>query len=401
MNFILYFVLRKFFVDLDFSDEKITLTKGIFFQRVHDIPIGSVVRITCKRSLFLRIFRAKEIELFTRNGKFKFFLHRDEQVPVFPKLPAHFIKPRFREIAFGSFIDVRAFGAIALFAAVMRRIGTIFGGKYLDGILALLDTAAVSVEQAFSAMRVYIPRVAAALAVFALAAWVFAYLRRLDALARFRVGRRGGMIVVTSGLFTLYEHMLVPNSAATVICDSPVSLVSKHAPVYLRGVMIYPCADRSVCIRLARILGGERIGRKNAIACPPKKALFGYCAAPLWWSAGFAAALTFVYIADFPYSVMLLKTALYCGLFVNLYTAAVYLYYMKYSGITIDRGVCLIAARRSMRLYTAVFSENSVTAGTVSQSVFQRRAGLCNFKISTDEPLSFKARLIPLDKTVL
>lgn len=400
MNFILYFVLRRFFVRLDHSDEKLTLTKGLFLKRIHVIPLSSVVRITCKQSLLQRLFRAKQIELFTRNGSFKFFLRRDEPVPAFHEPPAHFIKPRFREVVFGAFIDVRALGAIALFAAVMRRIGTIFGGRYLDGILALLDNAAVNVERAFAAMRVYVPRVAAVLAVFALSAWVFAFLRRLDALARFRVGRSGGQseasVVVTSGFFTLYETMLVPNSAATVVCDSPVSLLLKHAPVYLRGAMIYPCADRAACFKLARILCGERVGKRQ-IAHPPKKALFGYCAAPLWQSAGFAAALALVYAADLPYSVMLLKTALYCGLIISLYTAAVYLYYMKYSGIAVDGGVCLIAARRFMRLYTAMLPASSVTARTVSQSVFQRCSGLCDFKISTDEPLSLKARLIPFD----
>lgn len=398
MNFILYFILRKFFVRLAYSDEKLTLTKGLFLKRIHVIPFSSVVRITCKQSLLQRLFRAKQIELFTRNGSFKFFLRRDEPVPAFPEPPAHFIKPRFREIVFGAFIDVRALGAIALFAAVMRRIGTVFGGRYLDSILALLDTAAVNVERAFAAMRVYVPRVAAALAVFALAAWVFAYLRRLDALARFRVGRSGGVVVVSSGFLTLYDIMLVPNSAAAVVCDSPVSLLFKHAPVYLRGAMIYPCADRAACFKLARILCGERADRrmKRRMTRPPKKALFGYCAAPLWQSAGFAAALALVYAAGLPYSVMLLKTALYCGLIISLYTAAVYLYYMKYSGITSNGGVCLIAARRFTRLYTAILPVSSVTARTIYQSVFQRRPGLCDLKISTDEPQSFKARLIPL-----
>lgn len=397
MSFILYFLLRKFFVDLNYSDQRIILSKGILFKRVHVIPLGSIVRITCRRSPLLRFFRAKQIEIFTRKGKFKFFLRRDEPVPAFPELPPHLIKPRRREIAFGAFIDVRALGAIALFAAIMRRTGTIFGGKYLDNILDLLDTAAVNVEQAFSAMRVYVPRVAAVLGVFALSAWVFAYIRKLAALARFRVGRRGGVIVVTSGLFTLYEHMLVPNSAAMLICDSPVSLAVKHAPVYLRGVMIYPCADRAAFAKLSHILGGKRLG-KFTTARPPKSAWFGYCAVPFWWSTGFAAALSVVYIADLPYSVMLLKTALYCGLFVSVYAAAVYLYYMRRSGVTTENGVSRIAVRRSMRLYTAVFPTNAVTKNTVSQSIFQRRSGLCNFKVSTNEPRSFKARLIPFDK---
>lgn len=381
-------------MSLDFSDEKITLKKGIFLRGIHVIPLNSVVKITVKRSIFLRIFRTRQVEIFTRNGEFKFFQSRDERLPFAPTLPAHFIKPRFREIAFGAFIDVRALGAIALFAAVMRRIGTLFGGKYLDSILELFDAAAENAERALSVVHVYVPRVAAAVGVFALAAWVFAYLRRLAALSRLRVGRRGEFIVVTSGLLTLYEHTLVSNSAAIVICDSPVSLLAKHAPIYLRGVMLYPAADRASALKLAHILGRERLG-KIPEACPPKRAWFGYCAAPLWSSAGFAAVLALVYIIAPPYPVALLKTALYCGLFVSVYAVAVYLYYMRYSGITAGEGACRIAVRRSMRLYTAVFANASVIAETFSQSVLQRRSGLCNFRLSTAEPRSFKARLIP------
>lgn len=384
-------------MSLKLSDEKITFKKGIIFRRIHTLPPCSVVRITVKRSPILRLFRVKQAELFTRNGSFKLFLRRDERLPFDSKRPVHFIKPRFRETAFGAFIDVRALGSITLFAAVMRRIGTVFGGKYLDRVLEALDSAAVTVEQTFSAMRVYVPRVAAALGVFALAAWAFAYFRRLAALARFRVGRRGGVVVVESGLLTLYEHVLVPNSAAVIICDSPVSLLAKHAPVYLRGVMIYPSANRASALKLVHILSGGRLGKDPKIT-PPKSAWFGYCAVPLWWSVGFAAALALVYIINVPYPTALLKTALYCGLFVSVYMAAVYLYYMGHSGIQSGSGVCRIAVRRSGRLYTAVLANGEVTAETVSQNMFQRRSGLCNLRLTTDEPRSLKARLIALEK---
>ncbi len=397
MNFILYYLLRKFFVDLTLTPDAIILRRGLVFRRIHTIPLRSVVRVTVRRSILLRIFRAKEAELFTQNGKFKLFLRRGEDVPAFSRPPAHFIKPRLRETAFGAFIDVRALGGIALFAAVLRRIGTIFGGKYLDNILDALDTAAVNVEHIFSAMQVYVPRTAYVLAVFALAAWMFAYLRKLAALSRFRVGRCGGYVVVTSGLFTLYEHTLVPNSAATVICDSPVSLLAKHAPVYLRGVMICPSLNRKSVPKLVHILSGERLGKKPKIT-PPRKAAFGYCAVPLGWSAFFAALLTFVYISDKLRGAILLKTALYCGLFVSLYAAAVCLLYIGHSGITIGERLYTVGARRSLRLYTAVFRKELIIGEELSQSVFQRRSGLCNFKLFIAERRSFKARLLPKNK---
>lgn len=397
MNFILYYLLRKFFVELTITPDAIILRRGLVFRRIHAIPLRSVVRVTVRRSILLRIFRAKEAEIFTLNGKFKLFLRRDEDVPSFAKPPAHYIKPRFRETAFGAFIDVRALGGIALFAAVLRRIGTIFGGKYLDNILGALDTAAVNVEHIFSAMQVYVPRTAYVLAVFALAAWTFAYLRKLAALSRFRVGRRGGYVVVTSGLFTLYEHTLVPNSAAAVVCDSPVSILAKHAPVYLRGVMICPSLNKKSALKLVHILSGERLGKEPKIT-PPNKAAFGYCAAPLGWSAAFAALLTFVYISDKLRGAMLLKTALYCGLFVSLYAAAVCLLYIGHSGITLGERLYTVCARRSLRLYTAVFRKDLIIGEELSQSVFQRRSGSCNFKISIAERRSFKTRLLPRDK---
>ena len=384
-------------MELTITPDAIILRRGLVFRRFHTVPLRSVVRVTVRRSILLRIFRAKEAEIFTLNGKFKLFLRRDEDVPAFAKPPAHYIKPRFRETAFGAFIDVRALGGIALFAAVLRRIGTIFGGKYLDNILDALDTAAVNVEHIFSAMQVYVPRTAYVLAVFALAAWAFAYLRKLAALSRFRVGRRGGYVVVTSGLFTLYEHTLVPNSAATVICDSPVSILAKHAPVYLRGVMICPSLNKKSALKLVHILSGERLGKKPKIT-PPRKAAFGYCAAPLGWGAAFAVLLSFVYISDSLRGAMLLKTALYCGLFVSLYAAAVCLLYIRHSGITFGERLYKVGARRSLRLYTAIFRKDVIVGEELSQSVFQRRSGLCNVKISIAERRSFKTRLLPRDK---
>lgn len=387
MNLILYLIFRALFMRLEISEKTLILYKGIIFGRIHEIPISSIVRITVRRTLPLRILHVKTAEIFTLNGRFKIFLRHDEEIP-FGKPPKRFSKPSFGKIAFGAFIDVRALGAVALFAAVLRRIGTIFGGKYLDNIIKMLDTAAVNVERALSALQVYVPRIAAVIAIFALAAWIFAFLRKLAALSRFKVGRNGGYITVTCGIITLYEHILVRNSAAAAICDSPVSLAAKRAPVYLRGVMIYPCVKRS---------------KTRFSVTPPKSALFGYCAAPLTWSGIFTSLLTVVYISKKLRGAMLLRTALWCGLIVSLYSAGVYLYYMPRSGLTSRGGIYKAAARRFMRLYTVTFGEDIITSRTISQSVFQRRhvQKLCNFGISTSELRGAKKliiRLVPKDE---
>ena len=404
MSFILYYILRKFFVYLKFSDKAITLRKGLLFRRVHIIPKSSITRITCVRSPLLRLFRAKEVTVFTLNGSFKLFLRRDEQTPFTPKPPKHFIKPRLGQIAFGTFIDVRALGGILVFAAVLRRIGTIFGGKYLDNILRALDTATENVESMFAAAKLYVPRVTAALGVFALAAWAFAYLKRLTSLLRFQVGisKRGGeSIIVRSGLFTLYEHTLVRYNAAAALVDSPLSLAAKRAPIYLRDVMIYPCADRKSFAKLSRIiLGEEHIerGKSRADIRPPKRAVFGYCAVPIFWSGAFAALLMTVYRSTALRGAMLIRTALFCGLFVSLYTVILCLFYIKHSRLVFGERLCSVTARRSFRLYTAVFRKDTIIEDTLSQSVFQRRSGLCNYKISTSERRSFISRQLPRDR---
>lgn len=387
MNFILYFVFRTLFMRLEAAENTLILYKGLVFRRIHKIPASSILRITVRRTLPLRILRIKSAELFTLNGRFKLYLHSDEEIP-FGTRPERYSKPSFKKTAFGAFIDVRALGAVALFAAVLRRIGAIFGGKYLDDILKALDAAAVNVEQALAALRVYVPKAAAVIAVFALAAWVFAFLRKLAALSRFRVGRSGDFVAVTSGVITLYEHILVRNSAALIFKNSPISLALKHCPVYLRGVMIYPCAAE-IKIVPKRVSDGF-----------PKRVWFAHCIAPLTWGCGFAALLIIIYVSKTLRGALLLRTGAWCGLFVSLYSTTVYLYYMKYSALIFRGGIYRISARRFTRFCAVVFVEDIVTSQKTSQSPFQRRSGLCDLKIYAAERFGadkIRIRHIPKD----
>ena len=221
-------------------------------------------------------------------------------------------------------------------------------------------------------------------------------------LLRFRVGFVGNTgreyIVVRSGLFTLYEHILVQYNAAVTHINSPVSLLVKRAPVYLRDVMIYPCADRKDFVRLSHIiLGGERIKAVKPVRTP-MKAFLGYCAVPLCWSGVFAALLTFIYVSEELRGAQLIKTALYGGLFVSLYSAVICLFYIRHSGISFNKRLCVLGVKRSLRMYTAVFPKDTIEVGTISQSVFQRRSGLCNFKISTSQKQGFNLKQLPINK---
>lgn len=386
MNFLLYYVLRRLFVKLRFSDKEISLEKGLLLKRLSVIPLSAARRITSRRTPFMRLFRAKEIEIFTLGGKIRFYLPKNERLPFLPETSdKHVIAtPRFREIMLGAFIDTRALGGLFVFAAVLRRISAIFGSEYFDQIISVLSQTADELEKALSFMRVTVPKVAVTLAVFALGAWAFAYLRKLARLARFRVAKSGGMLFVESGVVTLYEHALVPNSdigseCAVIRCDTLTTILARRAPLYVRGVMVCPSSRR-----------GELPEKRLS---SPKRAFFGHIAAPLVWLGIFTAALGAVHLSD--YSAMLLKTVLYSGIIVNLYTAVLYLLYMYRAGAAFTGELAAVSARRGLRLYTTVFPRGAVSQRAVSQSVFQRRSGLCNFRVSLMEHKRFTVRQVP------
>lgn len=89
---------------------------------------------------------------------------------------------------------------------------------------------------------------------------------------------------------------------------------------------------------------------------------------------------------------MLLKTALYCGLIVSLYAAAVSLVCMSRSGLTVGKYAVRLSMRRGMRLFEYSLPISAIAENTVSQSVFQRPTGLCNIRVVTLERLTITAR---------
>lgn len=381
MSFILYYILRRLFVKLDISDKEISLEKGLLFKRLSVLPLASVVRVTSRRTLLMRIFQAKELKIFTLGGSIRFYLPKNEPLRFLPEKRDVISRPRFREVMFGAFIDTRALGGVFVFAAVLRRIAAVFGREYLEKILSVLSQTADELEKALGFFRVAVPRIAVIAAVFALGAWLFAYAIKLARLSRFKVSRSGDMLFAESGIVTLYEHALVLNSAAVIRCDTLTTIPLRRAPLYLRGVMIAPCAKR------AELCGAEQ---PKSRLVSPKRAFLGHIAVPLSWFGAFSSALAALYLFNIPAA--LLKTALYYGAIVNLFTAALYLLYMSRSGLFFGEELAAVCARRGLRLYTAVFSRVAVIRTENSQSVFQLRSGLCNFALSLAEGRKMTAR---------
>lgn len=405
----LYYIFRKLFVTLRFSDKEISLEKGLLLKRAAVMPLSSVVKITARQTLIMRLFRAKEITVFSLGGKITFFLPKKERLPFLPESRSYGIKPRIRDVMFGAFIDTRALGGLFVFVAVLRKFSAIFGSEYFDQLISVLTKTADELEKALGFFRVAVPRIAVTLAVFALGAWLFAFIRKLLRLIGFRVSKKGGLIFVGSGVLTLYEHVLVqnsavsfgavqntrkvlsPNHAAAIYCETITTLITRRAPLYFRGVMICPCVKRGELPKTLKTLCGIKAPQKKLSS--PKRAFLGHIAAPLSWLGVFSALLAAAYCSG--YSAMLLKTVLYSGAIVNFYTAALYLLYMYRSGIAFGADITAVSARRGLRLYTAVFPNDVVKQRAVSQSFFQKRSGLCGFKLAIVERRKFTVRQLP------
>ena len=390
MNLLLYFVLRRIFVTLRFSDSEICLEKGLLIKRVYVMPLSSVVKVSKRRTLIMRLFRAKEVTVSTLGGEIVFYLSQNERLPFLPEIRSHAFRPRFRGVMFGAFIDTRALSGLLVFTAVLRKFNAIFGSEYFNKLIAALTKTADELERVLGFFRVAVPRILVTLTVFALGAWTFAFIRKLLRLCRFGVSKNGGLLFVESGVLTLYEHALVLNSAAVIGCDTLTTLIARRAPLYFRGVMICPCVKHGELAKTLKALCGIT-PPQNRLASP-KRAFFGHIAAPIAWFAVFAALIVLAYLSD--RSVMLLKTVLVSGAIVELYTAVMYLMYMSRSGIARGGDVTAVSARRGLRLYTAVFPNDTVKQKTVSQSLFQKRSGLCNVNLEITERRKFTVRQI-------
>ena len=388
MSFLLYYIIGKFFVTLHFSDKEIILEKKFLFKYSAAVPISSVVKITSRRTLIMRLFRAKEITVYTLSGKIKFYLHKNETLPFLPKNRTFGEKTRFSEILFGAFIDTRALGGLFVFAAVLRKISTVLGSEYFNRVIFVLTKTAADLENALKFFRIAVPKIFVIIAVFAFGSWVFAFIRKILRLSRFRAMKNGDILFVKSGVLTLYEHALVLNSAAVIYCETITSVFTNRAPLYLRDTMISPCVKRNERQNTLKQLCGLKIPQKKIHSS--KRAVFGHTAVPLFRLGAFAAALIAVHFSG--YTAILLKTVLYCGIIVNLYTAVLYLLYILRSEIAFGKNITAVSARRGLRLYIAVFPNDIIKRKTVSQSVFQKRKGLCNFGVSTVERRKFTAR---------
>ena len=378
MRFILFFLLRRFFVKVEYHSSEIVVTKGIFFIRTATVPLPSIVRITIRRSLFLRLFRAKEVKVYCNLGGVSFFLPRDEEFAPFGAFPdsAEWKSASFAEEALGAFCDTHALGGVFLFAAALIRSGKLLGNEYSERVVSLLEKmlsdTIENVSGVLQSVQIFIPRAAVVIAVLVLAGWAFAFFKKLLSLMRFRVAFDGERIFVKSGVFTLYEHTLFPHSSEAVYEQSVISLLLHRALVRVRGVIVFPSVKRGSVKHDCRPTG--------------LPALWGYCGVPITFALVSGAALIAASSAE------LIGTALYCVLFASLYAAFVRAYYMRFSGLSEEQSGTKLTARRGLRLYSAVIPKERLVCSAFRSNLFRKDCG--NLILYTRGRLKFKVQQI-------
>ncbi len=377
---------------ISYDPRKITITKGIFLVRTAVVPLSSIVRITVRRSLFLRLFRAKEIEIFCNLGSVKFYLGRDESFPPLGELPEPPSSQAgkastFGEAALGAFSDTHALGGVFLFAAALTRVSGLLGDEYSERLSRLLEKLfsdmVDNVNGFLRSAQIVIPRAVVAVAVLALAGWAFAFSKKLLSLIRFRVFVTGERVCVRSGLLTLYEHTLFPNYSGEFYEEGVMSLMLRRAPVRMRGVIISPAAQKWA--------DSAKRGARS-----PKTAVWGHCGAPLTVALTAGAGLIFVSLVKRLSDYELLKTALLCVMAAALYSAAVRLVFMRYSRLAVLNKAVSVTARRGLRLRSAVIPRGRAVCVTRRRNLFNKSRG--NVEIFTRDRLRFKVRQIPLDQ---
>ena len=379
---------------LEYSDGKITLTKGVFIKRTAILPLTAAVKITVRQTPLLRIFRAKEVTVFTHRGKLELFLNKTEQPPFLPVMPSLGIKPRFREILFGALIDTRALAGIAFFAAVLQRIGRIIGSSYFERIISALFSTAEKLSETLLMIHVAVPTIAAFAAVFAAFSWIFAFLTKLIKLSGFRLSRRGKFVYIKSGVFTLYETALVQNTAAVITRRTMICMLFGRSPVYYSKTMVYPAASEKLFERILVKLFGITPESAAPVKTPPSGTA-AHCIVPLC-VFGISTALLILFYFSRLSSAKLLKTVLYCAVFAGGYIALCGMILMKNAESSFGKHRVRLSYRRGTAVYCACFPREIERGSVLSQSIFLRSKGLFDYKALVSGRKSFRARRLPI-----
>lgn len=394
MDFLLYFVLRRIFLRTELSPGNIVVTKGLLLRRRCEIPFAAVTKIEIRRTLVLRLLRGKRVEISTLSGGVFFYMRSNERLPFLPDYDGIHIKAgAFQSIA-GAFVDTRALSGVITFGLFLNRIGGVFGSESFDRIMSAMLGAAEGLSQTLGALHIGVPRITALAAVFVGAAWLFVFFRKALGMLRFRLSCESGFITIQRGVFTLYEYRLVRNNlTACLRCDTLTTLLLRSAPLCCHDVMLFPPVSRRTADRILSKMCRLPLPQEGRIK-PPFSAIFGHCAVPLGWLAGFAAALALTFIAE-PIGADLVQSLLWSGVVISLWFTVTYAIYMRMSGASRERGMTGLAFRRGARLYTAVIPDVKIPMKKIGRNIFQKFSGMCDITLAVAGRRRYKLRNVP------
>lgn len=397
MDFILYYLLRRFTVRLEISKDSILMLKGLIFRREYYAPFEAVTLIEQRQTIIMRLFRAKEITIHTLSGRgFTLWLKNSEQIIDVCGVT---IAPKKRAMLLGALVDTRALSGVVVFLLTMRRIYAVLGSGYYDKAISALYKAAGELKLVLERVNITIPQIAAVAAVIVALAWLSKFVWKVFAMSRFRVIAMRDFLVIRRGFFTLYQCAVVRrNINAVVTTDNLTTLIFDAAPLYVRHTMIFPPAPREVRERITDILCDIPCEYNQRRVKPPFRAIFGHCAQPLSWLAAFGGMYGLLWLGqylEYIPPVPLLRSLMLAGAAVSLWYTAVYAIYMFRSSIVCTEKSAEITARRGARLYTAAVNSKMRTQNVLSRNIFQLVSGLCDAEIRVLGGGRFKLRNIP------
>lgn len=394
MDFLLYFVLRRIFLRTELSPGNIVVTKGLLLRRRCEIPFAAVTKIEIRRTLVLRLLRGKRVEISTLSGGVFFYMRNNERLPFLPDYDGIHIKAGALQSISGAFVDTRALSGVITFGLFLNRIGGVFGSESFDRIMSAMLGAAEGLSQTLGALHIGVPRITALAAVFVGAAWLFVFFRKALGMLRFRLSCESGFITIQRGVFTLYECRLVRNNlTACLRCDTLTTLLLRSAPLYCHDVMLFPPVSRRTADRILSKMCRLPLPQEGRIK-PPFSAIFGHCAVPLGWLAGFASALALTFIAE-PIGADLVQSLLWSGVVISLWFTVTYAIYMRMSGASRERGMTGLAFRRGARIYTAVIPDVKIPMKKIGRNIFQKFSGMCDITLAVAGRRRYKLRNVP------
>ena len=396
MKFLLFYVLRRFFLRTSCSNGVFTIDRGFILHRTDVIRTDSITATEYKRTLLLRLLRSTKVTVRTLSGKATFYIGKDETLPFLPKHRGIAIRPDRRSVLFGAFTSTRALSGVVVFSLAIYRLGSVLGDSYYTRLLSALFTTAEELDKALRLVQLTLPRISIITALFIVAAWLFAFVRKVVSLSSFSVSRYGDTLTVRHGAITLYEYTLCLNDLNAVIFSDDLSTLLANAPsVYVHGIMVFPPVRRPVAQRLCRMFFG--ITSAPIQIRPSKGQLIGHIALPLGIMSGFFVALILSYIAQHSgYSppTPLLRSILWTGILASLWLAVAYGIYMLRTGIGTQPSALRITARKGARLLTAIIPQNRLCSQKISGSILSRRRGICDYSVTAAGKLRLKVRRI-------